>query len=98
MAVSLRDPLAALVASPPLVGHVGRPVCWGGVGGYLEVPVHHPVAVAVVDGLQDLLDTVGRVRLRVELSGHNILKQFATRHPVTARNGHPVTWSDGDLQ
>ena len=52
---------------------------WHGTG-HLEVPVDHAIAVAVVDGLQDLLDAVGGVRLGVELPGYNILKQLPARH------------------
>ena len=48
--------------------------------GHLEVPVHHAIAVAVVDWLQDLLDAVGGVRLGVELPGYDILKQLPARH------------------
>jgi hypothetical protein len=35
--------------------------------------------VAVVHALQDLLDAVRRVRLRVELPGHDVLKELSTR-------------------
>ena len=48
---------------------------------YLEVPVHDTVGMAVVDRLQDLLDAVRGVGFRVELPGHNVFKQFSSRHP-----------------
>ena len=52
-------------------------------GGYLEIPVHDSILVAVVDALEDLLDAVRRVRLAVELARHNVLEQLAARHPGT---------------
>ena len=48
---------------------------------YLEVPVHDTVGMAVVDGLQDLLDAVRGVGFRVELPGHDVFEQLPARHP-----------------
>lgn len=50
---------------------------------HLEISVNDPIHVTVVDRLQNLLDTVAGVCLRVELPGHNVLKQLAPRHPET---------------
>jgi hypothetical protein len=36
--------------------------------------------MAVVDRLEDLLDAVGGVRLRVEFSCYNVLKELTTGH------------------
>ena len=47
---------------------------------HLEVPVYDSILVAMVDALQNLLDAVGRIRLRIELAGDNVLKQFAARY------------------
>ena len=52
---------------------------------HLEISVDHPIHVTVVDWLQDLLDAVTSVCLRVELPGHNILKQFASSDPEKER-------------
>ena len=41
------------------------------------------IHVTVVDWFEDLLDAVARVSLRVELPGHDVLEEFATRHPAT---------------
>ena len=41
----------------------------------------HSILVAVIDRLQDLLDAVGGVSFRVELSGYDVLEQFSSRHP-----------------
>ena len=48
---------------------------------YLEVPVDDTVLVAVIDRLQDLLDTVRGICFRVELSGNNVFEQFPASHP-----------------
>ena len=56
---------------------------------YLEISVNYTVWMAVVYRLQDLLDTVGCISFRVELTGNNIFKQFTTRYPVILRNHHP---------
>ena len=38
------------------------------------VPVDHPVLVAMVDALQDLLDTMGSISFTVELTSNNVFK------------------------
>ena len=52
---------------------------------HLEISVDHPIHVTVVDWLQDLLDAVTSICLRVELPGHNILKQLASSDPEKER-------------
>ena len=47
---------------------------------YLKVSVDDRVRVAMVDTFENLLDAVRRVRLRVELPGHNILEKLASRN------------------
>ena len=47
----------------------------------LEVPVDDTVGMAVVHRLQDLLDAVRGIGFRVELSGHDVLKQLSARNP-----------------
>ena len=47
----------------------------------LEVPVDDTVGMAVVHGLQDLLDAVRGVGFRVELPGHDVFKQLPASHP-----------------
>ena len=49
----------------------------------LQISVHDPVHVAVVDTLQDLLDAMGGVGLGVELPGDDVLEQLATRYAET---------------
>ena len=48
---------------------------------HLEVPVDDTVGMAVVHRLQDLLDAVGGIGFRVELSGNNVFEQFPASHP-----------------
>ena len=48
---------------------------------HLKISVNNSIGVAMVDRLEDLLDAVGSVRFRVELSGHNVLEELSTGHP-----------------
>ena len=41
-----------------------------------------PVGVAVLDALEDLLDAVGGVLLRVELPSNDVVKQLSTGHKI----------------
>ena len=43
------------------------------------------VRVAMVDAFENLLDAMRRVRLRVELPGHNILEELASRDAEKSR-------------
>ena len=53
---------------------------------HLEIPVDDTVLVAVIDALQDLLNTMRCVRLAVELARNNILKQFTTCYAISIQN------------
>ena len=50
---------------------------------HFEVAVADAVLVAVQDRLEDLLHAVARVRLRVELTRHDVLEELAARHPTS---------------
>ena len=52
---------------------------------YLEIPMDDTVGMAMIDGLQDLLDAVRGVGLGVELPGHDVLEQLATGHTEKVR-------------
>ena len=41
----------------------------------------YAILVAVIDRLQDLLDTVRGICFRVEFSGNNVFKQFSSSDP-----------------
>ena len=56
----------------------------------LQVSVDDAVHVAVVDALQDLLDAVRCVGLRVELARDDVLEQLAPRHAEMSPNGHKL--------
>jgi len=57
----------------------------GGGLSYLQVPMNDTIGMTMIDRLQDLLDAVRGVGLRVELPGHNVLKELATGHSATQR-------------
>ena len=50
---------------------------------HLEVPVNNSIWMTVVDGFQDLLNTVRGISFGVELPGYNVFKQFPTSHSAT---------------
>lgn len=49
---------------------------------HLQVPVHDPVLVEVLDSCQDLVDHQARVFLRVNAPFQDPVKQLSPRHPV----------------
>lgn len=44
---------------------------------YFQVPVHDSVMVAVVDAFQDLLNTMGGIRLAVKFSRNDVLEKLS---------------------
>lgn len=44
---------------------------------YFQVPVHNSVMVAVVDAFQDLLNTMGGIRLAVKFSRNDVLEKLS---------------------
>lgn len=49
---------------------------------YLQVPVDDPHVVEILHRVQNLVDELAGVSLRVEALFHDPVKQLATRHPA----------------
>jgi hypothetical protein len=56
--------------------------------------VDDALAVHIVDGLEDLLDQIGRVLFRVAALLDDPVEQFAAAYPAAARAGDSVFRSD----